>query len=98
MAVLYPQKPTGGVCRDLRFVRKVRTQLPRKALQPSGRRSERLVPPARLSESKILKLMRRTALAQEVKKFDTFAQASLHHLRAANHFADNRDDFTGAQI
>src|SRR5215831_4838738 len=51
-----------------------------------------------LSQSTIPKLVRRTALAQEVKKFDAFAQASLHHLRAADHFADNRRDFAGAQI
>src|SRR5262249_717117 len=75
-----------------------RTQLPRTALQPSGRRSDCLVPPARLSQGRIPKLVRRTALAQEVKKFDAFAQASLHHLRAADHFADNRGDFAGAQI
>jgi hypothetical protein len=40
-----------------------RTRLPRGASQRSGRRSESTIP----------KLVRRTALAQEVKKFDAFA-------------------------
>src|SRR5262249_25562048 len=75
-----------------------RTQLPRTALQPSGRRSDCLISPARLSQSRILKLVHRTPLTQEVKKFDAFAQASLHHLRATYHFADNRGNFAGAQI
>src|SRR5215468_12737415 len=50
------------------------------------------------TQSTIPKLVRRTPLTQEVKKFDAFAQASLHHLRATYHFADNRGNFAGAKI
>src|SRR6185437_7919320 len=42
--------------------------------------------------------MRGAALAQEMKEFDAFAQAALHHLRAADHLADDRSDLAGAEI
>jgi hypothetical protein len=37
-------------------------------------------------------------LAQEVEKLDPLAQPALHHLRAADHFADDRRNFPGAEI
>jgi hypothetical protein len=52
----------------------------------------------RLSQGTIPKLVRCTALAQEVKEFDAFAQPPLHHLRAADHLADNGSDLAGAEI
>jgi hypothetical protein len=43
-------------------------------------------------------LMRGATLAQEVKKFDAFAQSAFHHLRAADHFTDDRSDLAGSEI
>ena len=42
--------------------------------------------------------VRRVTLAQEVEKLDLLAQPALHHLRAADHFADDRRNFPGAEI
>jgi len=42
--------------------------------------------------------VRRVTLAQEVEKLDPLAQPALHHLRAADHFADDRRNFPGAEI
>ena len=42
--------------------------------------------------------MRRAALAQELEELDALAQPALHHLRAADHFADDRGDLAGAEI
>src|SRR5215831_281612 len=42
--------------------------------------------------------MRGAALAQEMKEFDAFTQPPLHHLRAADHFADDGSNLAGAEI
>jgi len=42
--------------------------------------------------------MRGVALAQEVKELDAFPQPAFHHLRAANHLADDCGDLAGAEI
>ncbi len=42
--------------------------------------------------------VRGAALAQEVKELDAFAQPPLHHLRTADHLADDRGDLAGAEI
>src|SRR5579863_1995271 len=37
-------------------------------------------------------------LAQELEELDAFAQAALHHLRAADHLADDGSDLRGAEV
>jgi hypothetical protein len=38
------------------------------------------------------------AAAEEIEKFDTFAQAALHHAPIAQHFGDNRSDFARTEV